>query len=256
MRHILLLTLLPFLSLLLFAQDDNKQKINDTFSEMEDSALTLRFFDALSGSPIQDAVVIIGDQGSFTTDFNGRAIFTSQEDNGILKIKFTHPKYITSEFEIEIMAGTLFFNRFSVSPKMPIGAMRIVLDWGDKPSDLDAHLVKNDDYHISFRNMKEAKDGTAKLDRDAQQGYGPETITINNVSDAGSYTYFVHNYSNSSDYFSSALSKSKATVKVFGNDKLLGYYLVPTENSGTFWEVFRIQNGQIIKVNEIKSTKP
>ncbi len=64
---------------------------------------------------------------------------------------------------------------------MKVGSIRIILDWDKSPNDLDAHLVKDGDYHISYRNKRVADDGAAQLDRDDMNGYGPETITINNV---------------------------------------------------------------------------
>ncbi|MBK6681726.1 MAG: hypothetical protein IPG53_17880 [Ignavibacteriales bacterium] len=90
---------------------------------------------------------------------------------------------------MEVMAGTIIRNRYSISPKMPLGYLRVVLDWGDSPRDLDAHLVKTNGYHISYRNMMVSADGVAKLDRDDLDGQGPETITATSIDKNGEYLF-------------------------------------------------------------------
>lgn len=238
---------------ILFAQENVvKEKSKDAFTELESDSLVLRFFDALTGNPVKGADVTIGETYQVQTDFEGRAFIIKPKEDGSIKVKFLHPDYITSEFEIEIMNGSIFFNRFSVSPKLQIGALRVVVDWGKSPRDLDAHLMKLGDYHISYRNLKVSDDGAAKLDRDEKHGYGPETITVNKIDQNSEYIYFVHDYSNKSDYDSRALSNSKATVKVFGDNKLLAVIQIPQNFIGNYWEVFRIVNGQIVKTNIIK----
>lgn len=233
-----------------------ERKISDAFEELESGKLVLRFFDALTGNPIKDGKVEIQNFGVTETDFDGRAYFTPEEDNVILRIKFAHPKYITSEFEIEIMAGTIFFNRFSISPRMPIGSLRVVLDWSDTPPDLDAHLVKKGDYHISYRKMQVSADGVAKLDRDDIDGYGPETITANRVDENAEYIYYIHDFTNKSNSANRKLSDSKASVKVYGRDnELLEVFKVPADETGTYWQVFKIVKDRIIPVNNLCDTE-
>jgi len=79
-----------------------------------------------------------------------------------------------------------------------------------------------------------------------------KTITVNKIDQNSEYIYFVHDYSNKSDDDSRALSNSKATVKVFGDNKLLAVIQIPQNFIGNYWEVFRIVNGQIVKTNIIK----
>jgi hypothetical protein len=218
---------------------------------MTESKLTLRFFDALNGEHIKEGSVIIDGLGQYETDYEGKITFPIPELNGVYAVIFEHKDYIFSEFDIEIQAGTIFFNRFSISPKMKLGKFRIVLDWGEEPSDLDAHLVKRDGYHISFRNMKSAPDGEAQLDRDDLTGFGPETITINNVDNDSKFTFYVHDFSNSSKPNSSQLAESKAVVKIYGNDRLLHYLEVPKNLKGDTWNVFSIIDGRIHYISGI-----
>lgn len=247
LKLVLTLLMVLFSMHILNAQEGKyKQKMEDAFTEIE-GKLSLRFFDAVNGQPINDAKVTIENIGEFETDVEGVAEFPNPGKNGEFYVKFQHEEYIESEFEIELMAGSLFFNRFSVSPKMPLGKLRVVLDWGKDPRDLDAHLVKEGDYHISFRDMKVAKYGSAQLDRDDTDSYGPETITINNVDHNKEYKFYVHDYTNRNQDYSKELSKSKATVKVYGNNELLEVYQVPENIKGDEWGVFKIRNNEVIR---------
>ncbi|MBU0560707.1 MAG: hypothetical protein KKD86_12990 [Bacteroidetes bacterium] len=233
-----------------FGQIDKKKiadKAFDSFSEIK-GELTLRFFNALDGKPIPDADVMVMNIGEYETDFEGKVLFLLPEEDGIFKIKFQHEKFITSQFEIEIQARTLIFNRFSISPKMPIGTVRVVLDWGKSPNDLDAHLVKEGDYHISFRNMIVSKDGIARLDKDDIDGFGPETITIKSIDKNASYKFYTHDYTNKGSASSTALGNSNASIKVYGGDnELLEVFTVSSSLVGDKWEVFEIVSGMIIK---------
>jgi 5-hydroxyisourate hydrolase-like protein (transthyretin family) len=246
MKTLIFIFLLSF-SNLIFAQfDKTRSKLEDATRELE-GQLTLHFFDALNGKPIEGAKVSIENIGEFKTDFKGEVHFESDAMDEHPTVIFEHPEYITSKFNIQITAGTIFFNRFSVSPVMKIGDIRIVLDWDKDPRDLDAHFVKEGGYHISFRNMRVASDSEAKLDRDDTDSYGPETITVNSIDQNANYEYYVHDYTNRGNENSNALSKSKATVKVYSRTQgLLYVFTVPLNLQGTKWSVFKIINGKII----------
>ncbi len=232
-----------------------RQDIDDAFEEIE-GRLTLNFFNALDGKPIPEGKVLIEDIGDFQTDINGKARFPIPEEDGIYKVTFRKEGYIETKFEIEIMAGTLFFDRISISPALTLGALRIVLDWGAEPTDLDAHLVKYRQYHISYRDKRTSEDEQVRLDRDDTNGYGPETITLNRVDAQAGYLFYVHDYSNGANHNSLALSKSKACVKVYGDGQLLNIFRVPLKTKGLVWEVFRIENGRIVPINQVTNSKP
>lgn len=161
-------TIVTVVSFLLLQQSAfsqiNRENIDDAFKEMEDEKLTLYFFNALDGESIENAKVTVEGSGSFSSDANGRVFFTPPPD-GVHKVHFHKTGFEAATFEIEIMVGSIFFNRFSVSPALPIGNVRIVLDWDKSPRDLDAHFVKAGTYHISYRNMRVSSDGNANLDR-------------------------------------------------------------------------------------------
>ena len=229
-----------------------KQRFEDAFREADSGLLTLRFFNAVDGKPIEGAFVAIGATDSLLSDHEGRVFFDgSDEMDTLLTVNFSHPDYVQSKFDIEITAGTIFFNRFSISPRIPFGSLRVVLDWDDTPRDLDAHLVKEGDYHISFRNKHVADDDVARLDRDDTNGHGPETITVSRIEDDAVYRYFVHDYTNRGRDHSNNLAKSKGHVKIFGNNQLLHVFRVPRNETGTRWQVFEIRQGKVMPLNHL-----
>ena len=125
---------------------------------------------------------------------------------------------------------------YALSPIMKgLDSLRIVLNWGATPFDLDSHLAFSNN-HIFFN----AKNGEkAWLDVDDTSSYGPETITIDKRLDGTTYTYAVHDYSNAADVNDRALSASGARVFVYVGQSLVKTYYVPT-GTGNVWTVFRI----------------
>jgi hypothetical protein len=247
----LMLSVLLMLSAALPAQIDKMRGVLE--DEMDHDNYTLRFLDALDGKPIAGAAVTIDDKAQFTTDHEGKIKFPKDFNDGNLVVRFTAEGYISTTITIEVIAGTIFNNRISVSPEMAMEWVRIILDWGRSPKDLDAHFEKNGSYHVSFRNMKTASDGTCRLDRDDTSGFGPETITVEKIETEGKYTYWVHDYTNLTNDNSRHLSRSGATVKVYGNGTLQGYYTVPSGQRGNVWKVFEIKNGQFETINQVTS---
>ena len=227
-----------------------EQQKDDVFEELDRKNLTLRFFNAVNGNEIQGATVTI-DSIDYTSDEEGKVVFPALESDGIYPVSFRAEKYVPVNFDIEIMAGTMFFNRFSVSPLLDVKFLRVVLDWDSSPADLDAHLLKQGSFHLSFRNTRTAEDGSGQLDHDATNGYGPETITLKEVSAGNSYCYFVHDYTDGNNSSTRSLAKSKATVKVFGDGRLLKLFEIPRNATGNYWQVFKISNGGIVEVNKV-----
>ncbi len=250
----LLSTLLLLATTLAFAQTGSsgvKDRADDMFRELNSGQLTLRFINALNGEYVQNARVTIGEK-SFTTDFEGKVLFDTDMVNGQIPVTFRKDGFISSDFNLEVMVGSIFQNQVSVSPELEPQQIRIVLDWADRPRDLDAHLIKEGGYHISYRDTRSSDDGTAQLDRDDTNGNGPETITINEMSVNDSYTYLVHDYSNDGSRRSRALSnQSRAVVRVYGDNRLMHTYRVDINQRGTEWTVFRIENGRFIRVDEV-----
>jgi hypothetical protein len=232
--------------------EDIDKHIEDAFSEVE-GELTLYFLNAITGGPIHNANVKMDGVGEFKTDEEGKILFPIPEDAfAVIPVSFRANKFIKTDFDLELQAGTLFLNRFSISPEIDLKHIRIVLDWSNKPRDLDAHLVKKGDYHISYRNKKKHADGIAELDRDDMDGYGPETITVREISPNAVYEYYVHDYTHRSSPKTKDLSKkSKAVVKVYGKGKLLHKVRIPQDRIGNTWKVLEIRDRNISLVNKM-----
>jgi len=229
-----------------------EQLFEDEIEIQESNLMTLRFFNAEDGEPIPNATCVIRDLGKFETDEEGKVRFPKVEKDQDLQVLFTCDGFINSVFKAKVEAGTIFFNRFSVSPVLDLGTMRVVLDWDEKPVDLDAHFVKENSYHISYRKTRVLQDGKGMLDRDDMDGYGPETITVKDISEDAVYEYFVHDYTNRQNVGSAQLATSKATVKVFADNRLMKVFEIPRLQSGVKWTVFRIENGRFNFINTIE----
>ncbi len=247
---ILLLTLPCFIQSTFSQSASDFAASSDAFAELDKEYLSLRFFNAITGSQLPGGSVTIKDIGTFTTDSDGKVRFKIPEDENY-EVRFEKKGFITSDFNIEVAAGTLFYGRFSVSPDMDKKFIRIVLDWDNKPKDLDAHLEKEGEYHISYRHTKNYSDGIAMLDRDDRDGYGPETITIKELDAKANYEFYVHDYTNKRKP-KNKLSKSKACVKVYGEGVLLNVFNVPRNVKGNKWVVFRWQGGNLATVDEVR----
>ena len=154
-------------------------------------------------------------------------------------------RYLTNTFDIKTLGNkTIDSQDGNVSTAISSQQIRIVLKWGENPSDLDSHLVgptsSGEKFHIYFmnKNYKENSEKVADLDLDDISSYGPETTTIYNPV-SGKYQFYVLNYSDRHSSESSALASSGATVQVYigASNKPLYTFNVP-QNEGTLWKVF------------------
>ena len=140
---------------------------------------------------------------------------------------------------------------YAISPAMTsLDGMRVVLSWGEKPFDLDSHLLFPGG-HIYF----DSKEGTdANLDVDDTDSYGPETVTISKKHFGESYIYAVQDYSNKGLPNSNYLSASKAKVFVYVGSSLVRSYSVPAGKRGNIWTVFKLNpNGEFEDINSVTS---
>lgn len=165
-------------------------------------------------------------------------------------------KYLTTYFNIKILGGMVVANQnATVSTSLDESQLRIVLDWGAAPRDLDSHLLgptsSGGQYHIWYSNRSYSEEGVkmADLDLDDVDGYGPETTTIYSVSE-GIYKFYVYNFSGSPE-----MSTSGASVRVYtGNSNEPAYvFNIPVDTTGRYWTVFTYNAGsrKITPVNVV-----
>ena len=149
-------------------------------------------------------------------------------------------------------------------------AIRIVLQWGEHPSDLDSHIVgpgiaEGDRFHVYYSQRNYYCDGTYEsatakyavdLDYDDTTSFGPEVTTIHLLT-PGDYYYYVHDYSNDSWGYSTDMAKSGATVKVYrgSSNVAIAEYKVDSSSCGTYWNVFKltINDGMEIAMEPINT---
>ena len=215
--------------------------------------------DAVTGDPLKDAKVSITDymkQARQTiTDETG--IFVFEVEIGQFKLDISKEEYIGTFANVRMGADeTPREIVCALSPE--IKEFRIILTWGSRPRDLDAHLSgpnpDGGDFHIWYRNRYPIG-GKDFLDRDDMDKYGPETVTIYKPA-IGNYKYSVHDYSNKKSKRSKKLSRSNAQVFVYGQNKLLASFEVPHNFRGNCWHVFEInEKHAIIPINKIKYVK-
>jgi hypothetical protein len=214
-----------------------------------DHRIGMCFANALDNTPIPGAAVEIAGIGTFTTDSDGVISFPERAD-GTFTLTVSKRGFISTPITFKIQLKAVIFNWYSISPEMPDRDLRVVLEWGASPSDLDLHLEKVSNYHISYHNMRDFGPEHAKLDRDDTSSYGPETITLGKIDGNSAYHLFVHDYSNGRSASSTALSQSNATIRVYSQNRLINTFQVPA-GRGTVWSVFRIERGAVTPVNTI-----
>ena len=229
---------------------------------------------ALDGQPISLATLKVrnnwnnfdGDLATdqvYQTDANGYFVINNLPV-GYYTIEASKNNFITGYNNIALLSDNPVIDYyFSVNPEMPNdGNIRVVLNWGLEPSDLDSHLIgrkPNGNYFdVYFGDKNYTYNGTAmaNLDVDDTSSYGPETETI--TSDLnGTYVYGVHDYSNGGSLNSNKLSYSNCKVTVYMGSQIVAVYNVPTGKIGTFWEVFRINEDRtIVPINQIYNYNP
>ena len=135
-----------------------------------------------------------------------------------------------------------------LSPEVGEGEIRIVLTWGSSPTDLDSYAIGKSssgrNFNINFSNKTIADIGN--LDVDDTSSYGPETITITDTG--ASFTYSVVDFR-----AEGTMGSSGATVKVYlPGESSAKIFNIPS-GSGLLWNVFKYENGEIIRINELTS---
>ena len=141
--------------------------------------------------------------------------------------------------------------------------IRIVLRWGETPSDLDSHLIGprvtgNGDFHTYYIDRNYYVNDTtytvtnadfaAELDYDDTTSYGPEITTIHELTE-GDYYFYIHDFTNLNSTTSDQMSQSGVTVKIYRaasseimytEDGAPAVFTIDTVQPGTLWKVCKI----------------
>lgn len=169
---------------------------------------------------------------------------------GRYMLEVTASGFISDYFEITVKEnGALTNENYTISPELNEGEIRIVLEWKANPQDLDSYLegtmADGTRVGINYRNRSQRdRNGNeiASLDVDDTNGYGPETITITNLS--GDFRYFVQDFRNEG-----VLGEYGATVKVYMPEESSPTVIQAPSDVINTWDVLRIENGELRIVN-------
>ena len=205
--------------------------------------LTGQIVNALDKSPVPGAKVrILGTRLSSVADAEGRFRLEGVP-TGSVPIEVSAEKFTTEKFQRKLLDNRESAIRVVLSPGMKAGQIRLVLTWGRKPEDLDAHLEgplpNGKRFQVDYRDKGDLySQQFVKLDTDCQTGEGPETITVLGVV-PGTYHFFVHDFTNRDDPHSKALAESGAEVKVYQGGQTYTFH-AGHEMVGNIWNVCSI----------------
>lgn len=240
-KYLIALFLVVLISDFVLADEPYHVKITNSQdkSPMKDVKVEIRGMSKKVGGTTDSYGVVKFDEAPFSFD---------EERTGEVKILMQKDGFIPLEEFCPCNSRV-----FSLSPQLAEESIRVVLNWGRAPKDLDSHL-KFGDYKVNHGN-REA--GNAVLDTDDTNGEGPETITIKSRIVGTEYLYFVHDYSNRS-ISSFRLSDSNARVYVYFGDaekpKIINIF---KGGKGPVWEVFKLDTrGEFHEINRIVEAKP
>ena len=211
-------------------------------------------YDATSGGVLQGALVSITGPASrqTTTDETGLYLFEDLQ-YGTYEVTAAISGYISLSRTVDHSAQVTT-SIFALSQQLQAGQYRIVLSWGENPADLDSHVwttLGDVIYEIYYGDQGSAATVPfILLDTDDVDGYGPETITIYQLTNTT--VFAVKNYSSDP-----AITTSGAQVEVYSGSQKIGNYSVPTSGTGIWWYVFDLSpQGVITERNTISDTPP
>lgn len=228
--------------------------------------------DAQTGTPLANATVrFFAGSNNDTTGYSFPGLTTDIQ--GRYTTTLTLGSYVYAVFaagRVPLVANATLSDTTTtqlvttVTQPVPAGQMRIVLNWGALPYDLDSHLTGDSTtatgqprYHVYYANRvvrAASGDTIAYLDVDDVSSYGPETITIFRFF-PGTLRYKIHDYTNRNTTGSHYMSdSSSAVVRVYTSAGLVREDHILRNTAGNQWYVYNINgsNQSISFVNTIR----
>lgn len=218
------------------------------------STISGEILDSISGDPVDHASITVYNGYNSSS---GTALASSSTDSngcynldlicGNYTLKFSKSGYIDTVMNVTVTeqpSRNINGEMTRLVTGDPEGMLRIVLTWGKTPRDLDSHLIGpktngNGIFHVYYSNRNYYSNGKqiVNLDRDDTDSYGPETTAVYELNPTGTYSFYVHDYTNGSGD-STELSLSGAQVKVYYSGSLMQVFHVPYNQPATMWHVF------------------
>ena len=232
--------------------EESLDTVPENIPVVEPEKRTIVVRDSDSGNPIPLADVNIDEVWDMKSDDEGKVELPNQIQDGEHKMTVKKgEEYVKTESSFTLDQGILTtVPQISLPKKVDFKRIKIVLDWGEYPYDLDSHVL-DEKHHVYYSNMTQ---GNLELDRDDTSSYGPETITIKDPDPNSVYKYFVHDYSNGGHTSSDELSYSEAQVKVYFDNEFKSSFQIKPNQEGITWYVFDIVDGNKIVTKDIVSS--
>jgi hypothetical protein len=236
----------------------------DTSPNRSCANLTVLVNNAVNGSVLSGATVMVDNARSANTDGQGNAVFSGLPA-GVVAINAALSDYNPSTRSETLVCGE---NRvaFSLSPSrvedggLAANEVRVILNWGEEPFDLDAHLTgpqpglpvsdinESERFHIYWWEQS-SSDGVATLDVDDVTSFGPETVTISPPTGAsvlrpGVYRYSVYHY----DGTGTLADNARVTLMIGSNSRTFTPPAGQLSGPDDVWTVFELNvasNGQM-----------
>ncbi len=201
-------------------------------------ALQATVVSSTTGAAVPGATVAVAGLTSATTDDGGLATLDLPAGQHVVRVSAVGYADLSSS-PLTIEEGVTTPATFALSPTIVGEGVRIVLSWGEQPTDLDSHLwlPTATPFEIAYYQPGSLTACPfAALDVDDTSSFGPETITATQAF-AGVYRYAVHNFSGSPD-----LGVSGAVVELYDDTGLRQRFTVPTDGAAgaVWWHVFDI----------------
>lgn len=212
--------------------------------------------------PIQNAKVCVDSTNCASSDEHGIYSIESVLSGG-RSAAVSADKYTSTTSFVDVIANQTTTLNFALSPDLDASnvLMRSVVTWSSNPSwppdgwpnDLDAYLWL--DSHLP-RLIFSADHGDctvypyACLEADFQQGFGPETIAISELTSGAAYYFGVYNYNQGFSSSVPPITQTGARVQVYNKAGIMQTFDVPPTGNGDFWYVYKMDDtGKITPVN-------
>jgi hypothetical protein len=231
-----------------------EETIEEPSSDVEVEGVSGKVIDATTGQAVANAkldfregrrVVGLIDATAMT---DRKGVYSLPLEDGEYRVTISKSGYTTETFELHVSGGTPDSAQFTISATLGVGEIRIVLEWGARPPDLDSYLTgRLDDGTVvstSFshrQSLNRNNELVADLDVDDRNGFGPETTTI--YQTAGTFEFRVEDFGRTG-----GLSTSGAQVKVYLGNGAPVVIDVPAGLRND-WLVCRIDHGVVTVVN-------
>lgn len=207
--------------------------------------------DAVTGEGVLGAIVKVREEGRQVGDVlkegetDADGCYQAALEAGTYLAEVELEGYLTEYFELSVDdRGNVNNGQFVISPTVESGQIRIVLEWGSSPADLDSYLRGNlpdgTSVSVNFMNRTVQKDGrdAVTLDVDEQRGYGPETTTIHDSE--GDYYFTVHDFRHEG-----TLGQNGASVKVYMPGEDAPTVIDAPASLQNSWDVLEIHQGTL-----------